>query len=84
MTGVQTCALPISRNNIARTAADYTLVNVASPIDGSTIPFYNVSTAKAIPDPGIRLYNSTCTLHCNLASTTTATFYTGELVVQEK
>ena len=37
----------VARNNIARTAADYTLVNVASPIDGSTIPFYNVSTAKA-------------------------------------
>jgi len=37
----------IARNNVARTAADYTLVNVASPIDGSVIPYYNVSTAKA-------------------------------------
>jgi hypothetical protein len=36
----------IARNNVARTAADYTLINVASPIDGSVIPYYNVSTAK--------------------------------------
>ena len=36
----------IERNNIARTAADYTLINVASPIDGSVIPYYNVSLAK--------------------------------------
>ncbi|HEY2152378.1 MAG TPA: carboxypeptidase regulatory-like domain-containing protein [Vicinamibacterales bacterium] len=36
----------IARNNIARTAADYTLINVASPIDGSVIPYYNVSAAK--------------------------------------
>jgi hypothetical protein len=36
----------IARNNVARTAADYTLVNVASPIDGTVIPFYNVSAAK--------------------------------------
>ncbi len=36
----------IARNNIARTAADYTLINVASPIDGSVIPYYNVSLAK--------------------------------------
>ena len=32
---------------VARTAADYTLVNVYSPIDGTQIPFYNVSAAKA-------------------------------------
>src|SRR3954468_23050494 len=37
----------IARNNVARTAADYTLINVASPIDGSVIPYYNVSTAKS-------------------------------------
>jgi hypothetical protein len=36
----------IARNNVARTAADYTLVNVYSPIDGATIPYYNVSAAK--------------------------------------
>ena len=28
----------IARNNVARTAADYTLINVASPIDGSVVP----------------------------------------------
>src|SRR5262249_47444476 len=56
----------IARNNVARSASDYTLVNVASPIDGSTIPFYNVSTAKAnavqnvdSTDPNLkRWYNS--------------------------
>jgi hypothetical protein len=37
----------IARNNVARTAADYTLVNVASPIDGSIVPYYNVSAAKS-------------------------------------
>ena len=37
----------IARNNVARTAADYTLVNVANPIDGSVVPYYNVSTAKS-------------------------------------
>jgi hypothetical protein len=36
----------IARNNVARTAADYTVINVASPIDGSIIPYYNVRLAK--------------------------------------
>ena len=36
----------IERNNVSRTAADYTLINVASPIDGSSVPYYNISTAK--------------------------------------
>ena len=36
----------IARNNVARTAADYTLVNVFSPVDGSVMPYYNVSAAK--------------------------------------
>jgi hypothetical protein len=56
----------IARNNVARTAADYTLINVASPIDGSVIPYYNVSTAKQnavnnvdSTDPNLtRSYNS--------------------------
>jgi Carboxypeptidase regulatory-like domain len=56
----------IERNNVARSAADYALVNVASPIDGSTIPFYNVSSAKVNAvsnvdsnDPNLqRWYNS--------------------------
>jgi hypothetical protein len=36
----------IARNNVARSAADYTPVTVASPIDGTPITVYNVSTAK--------------------------------------
>ena len=49
---------------------------------GTTIP--NVNAQKIIGTPGIRLYNGTCLLQCNLASATTATFYAGELVVMEK
>lgn len=49
---------------------------------GTTIP--NVSAQKIIGTPGIRLYNGTCLLHCNLSSATTATFYSGELTIQEK
>lgn len=37
----------IARNNVARTASDYTLVNVFSPIDGGVVPYYNVSAAKS-------------------------------------
>lgn len=44
----------------------------------------NISSQKSIPNPGIRLYNGTCILHCILASSTASTFFTGELVVQEK
>jgi hypothetical protein len=36
----------IARNNVARTAADYTPVTVYNPIDGSPLTYYNVSTAK--------------------------------------
>jgi len=49
---------------------------------GTTIP--SVSAAKPIANPGIRLYNNSCILHCNLSSATTATFYSGELTIQEK
>lgn len=49
---------------------------------GTTIP--NVSAQKIIGAPGIRLYNGSCILHCNVASATTATFYNGELVIMEK
>ena len=49
---------------------------------GTTIA--NVNAQKIIGMPGIRLYNGTTMLHCNLASATTATFYAGELVVMEK
>jgi hypothetical protein len=36
----------IARNNVARTAADYTPVTIYSPIDGAPITYYNVSAAK--------------------------------------
>lgn len=49
---------------------------------GTTIP--NVTAQKVIGAPGIRLYNGTCMLHCNVASATTATFYSGELTIMEK
>lgn len=49
---------------------------------GTTIP--NVTAQKIIGAPGIRLYNGTCLLHCNVASATTATFYSGELTIMEK
>ena len=49
---------------------------------GTTIP--NVTAQKIIGTPGIRLYNGTCALHCTLTSATTATFFSGELVIQEK
>lgn len=49
---------------------------------GTTV--VNVNAQKIIGTPGIRLYNGTCMLHCNVASATTATFYSGELVVMEK
>lgn len=49
---------------------------------GTTLP--NVSATKVISEPGIQLYNGTCALHCALTSATTATFFSGELVIQEK
>lgn len=49
---------------------------------GTTIA--NVSTPKAIGAPGIRLYNGTCMLHNILASSTTATFFSGSLAIMEK
>ena len=49
---------------------------------GTTIP--NVTAQKIIGAPGIRLYNGTCALHCALTSAVTATFFSGELVIQEK
>lgn len=49
---------------------------------GTTIA--NVSAQKIIGTPGIRLYNGTCMLHSVLTSATTATFFSGELTIQEK
>jgi len=42
------------------------------------------SPPKKLSDPGVRLYNGTCLLHCILASAATATFFNGELTIQEK
>lgn len=44
----------------------------------------NAQVQRALSPPGVRLYNNTCMLHCTLASATTATFFNGELTVQEK
>jgi hypothetical protein len=44
----------------------------------------NVPASRKLADPGVRLYNGTCLLHCVLASAVTATFFNGELTVQEK
>lgn len=44
----------------------------------------NIPATRDIADPGIRLYNGMCLLHCILASATTATFFNGELAIQEK
>ena len=49
---------------------------------GTTIP--NVTAQKGVAAPGIRIYNGSCILHCILSSATTATFFSGELVIQEK
>ena len=44
----------------------------------------NLLATKTLSAPGVRLFNGTCMLHCNLSASTTATFYNGEIVVQEK
>lgn len=49
---------------------------------GTTI--VNVTAQKVPNTPGIRIYNGSCILHCNLASSTTATFYNGEFAVMER
>ena len=47
-------------------------------------PTPNVSSPKQIANPGIRLYNNSCILHCILSSATTATFFSGSLNVTER
>lgn len=42
------------------------------------------SPPKKLSEPGVRLWNGTCMLHCILASAATATFFNGELTIQEK
>lgn len=49
---------------------------------GTTIA--NVTAQKVPNNPGIRLYNNSCVLHCALTSATTATFFSGELAVMER
>ena len=49
---------------------------------GTTLP--NVAARKENSKPGIRLWNGSCILHCAQVSAVTATFFSGELVVQEK
>jgi len=43
-----------------------------------------IPSSRKLADPGVRLYNGTCLLHCVQASATTVTFFNGELTVQEK
>lgn len=61
-------------------------INLFIARDIATIgnPIANVAAQKVIGNPGIRLYNGSCVHHCILASSTTATFFAGELVVMEK
>jgi hypothetical protein len=44
----------------------------------------SIPVQRKVSDPGIRSYNGACILHCCLASAATATFYNGEIAVQEK
>lgn len=44
----------------------------------------NIPASRKLADPGVRLFNGICLLHCVLASATTATFFNGELTIQEK
>jgi hypothetical protein len=62
----------IARNNVARTAADYTPVTVYSPTDGTPITYYNVSSAKASAvqnvdstDPDMKRYYNGIELNFN-------------------
>jgi hypothetical protein len=69
--------------NITFTSGAYSLMicrDVATI--GTTI--VNISATRTMPNPGVRIYNGSCILHCNLASATTATFYSGELTVMER
>lgn len=44
----------------------------------------NVAANRKLSEPGIRLYNGTCLLHCHRSSAATASFYNAELTIQEK
>lgn len=72
--------------NIGATSWLTGTINLFIARDIATIgnPIANVAAQKTIGSPGIKLYNGTCMHHCILASSTTATFFAGELVVMEK
>lgn len=57
---------------------------VARPIAFMGNPIVNTTNTRKISEPGIRLYNGTCMLHCALTSATTATLWSGDIVIQEK
>lgn len=57
---------------------------IARDIASIGTPIANVCAQKTIGSPGIRLYNGSCIHHAILASSITATFFAGELVVMEK
>jgi hypothetical protein len=49
---------------------------------GTTI--VNLTATRTFSDPGVRIYNGSCILHCILASAVTATFFSGEVTVTER
>lgn len=49
---------------------------------GTVLP--SVSAQKVAANPGIRLFNNSCLLHCICAASTAATFFAGELTVMER
>lgn len=44
----------------------------------------NIPANRTLISPGVKLYSGICLLHCVLSSATTATFFNGELTIQEK
>ena len=81
-TGVQS----IQGFNIGATSWLTGTINLFIARDVASIgtPIANVCAQKTIGTPGIRLYNGSCLHHAILASSTTASFFAGELVVMEK
>lgn len=81
-TGVQS----IQGFNIGATSWLTGTINLFIARDVASIgtPIANVCAQKTIGTPGIRIYNGSCLHHAILASSTTASFFAGELVVMEK
>jgi hypothetical protein len=44
----------------------------------------NICAQRVLAQPGVRLFNGTCMLHCVLSSAVTATFFAGEITVMER